>query len=262
MKTRFEMLLKRYPALGHLIETAYYRLSYRRLKEYLLGTRFREMEWATRHLRKGEVDDWGKGSTDWIRGYWNSQDHRHRPFIIEKAFSFSSVSSILEIGCNCGPNLFLLANKFPKANITGIDINPMAVQKGNEWLAQAGCSNVKLFVGKADELAHFQDKSFDVVFTDAVLIYIGPDRIKEVMKEMIRVARRALILVEWHCFEHERKDPYGLGTYHLGFWRRDYVALLKQFIRKERIHVVKIPEDVWTARGWKEFGAVVEAILE
>ncbi len=56
------------------------------------------------------------------------------------------------------------------AQIRGIDINPMAIQRGNEWLAQEGISNVRLSVGKADELEEFPDKSFDVVFTDAVLI--------------------------------------------------------------------------------------------
>ena len=142
------------------------------------------------------------------------------------------------------PNLCLLAKKLPDAEIRGIDINTIAVQKGNEWLAQEGISNVKLLAGKADELDQFQDKSFDVVFTDAVLIYIGPDKIKEIMKEAIRIARRALILVEWHCFESQ-KDPHGLGVFYLGCWKRDYVALLKQFVSEEQIHVTKTPEDVW-----------------
>lgn len=82
------------------------------MKEYFLGTQVREREWATRHLRKGERerDDWGKGSNDWIKGYWDSQDHPHRPFLIERISKFSP-NSILEIGCNCGPNLHLLAKK-------------------------------------------------------------------------------------------------------------------------------------------------------
>ena len=52
------------------------------------------------------------------------------------------------------------------------------------------------------------------MFTDAVLMCIGPDKIKDVMKAMIRVARRALILVEWHT-EDQRKDRHGLGVYWL-----------------------------------------------
>lgn len=153
--------------------------------------------------------------------------------------------------------------KFPDAEIRGIDINTVAVQSGNEWLAQEGISNVELLEGKADELRQFRDKSFDVVFTDAVLIYIGPDKIKDVMKEMIRFARRAANLVEMHCFDAKERirDPYGLGIYY-GYRKRDYVALLKQYVWKEQIHVTKIPEDVWPDKNWKKFGAVIEVVME
>jgi ubiquinone/menaquinone biosynthesis C-methylase UbiE len=261
MKEQLKHLLEKWPALYRFGETSYYR--FRRLKEYLLGTRVSERGWATRHLRKGEKerDDWCKGSNDWIKGYWDSQDHPHRPFLMERISKFSP-NSILEIGCNCGPNLRLLAKKFPDAKIMGIDINPMAVQKGNEWLAQEGITNVKLSVGKADELRQFRDKSFDVVFTDAVLIYIGPDKIKEVIGEMIRITRRAGILVEWHSFESERKDPKGLGIYYKSLWKRDYVALLKQLVREEQIHVTKITEDIWPEENWKRWGGVIEVIIE
>jgi ubiquinone/menaquinone biosynthesis C-methylase UbiE len=259
MKKQTVSLLKRYPSLYPVVEKMYYTLSYHRLKEYLLGTKVREREWATRHLRRSE-GDWGKSDNNWVKSYWNSRDHTHRPFLIERISNFSPISSILEVGCNCGPNLYLLAKKFPNAKIRGIDINPIAVQKGNEWLANEGIFNVNLLVGKADGLGRFPDRSFDVVFTDAVLIYIGPDKIKETVKGMIRVTQKVLILVEWHSFKSGRKDPYGLGVYQYGNWKRDYIALLKQFVREEQIRITKIPEDVWPDRAWKEFGAVIEVV--
>jgi ubiquinone/menaquinone biosynthesis C-methylase UbiE len=263
IKTSLGHRLERWPALHSLAERICFALKPVHLKELIVGTKAREKEWATRHLHEGERrrDDWGNGSVDWIKDYWNSQNHSHRPFLIEKISTFSPVSSILEIGCNCGPNLYLLAKKFPDAEIRGIDINPMAVQKGNEWLAQEGISNVKLSVGKADDLGEFQHKSFDIVFTDAVLIYIGPDKIKKVIQEMLHVAHRALILLEWHCLEPQRRDPNGFGVYHHGSWKRDYVALLKQFVRAEQIRVTKIPEDIWPDKNWKTLGAIVEVVL-
>ena len=114
----------------------------------VLGTRLKERYWAKRHLRGG--DDWGYGNDDWVRGYWDSRNHLHRSFLVERISKFFP-SSILEIGCNCGPNLYLLAQKFPRAEIVGVDINPLAVQKGNEWFVREGISNVRLLVGKADE---------------------------------------------------------------------------------------------------------------
>jgi len=225
----------------------------------VLGTRLKERYWAKRHLRGG--DDWGYGNDDWVRGYWDSRNHLHRSFLVERISKFFP-SSILEIGCNCGPNLYLLAQKFPRAEIVGVDINPLAVQKGNEWFVREGISNVRLLVGKADELSNFQDKSIDILFTDAMLMYIGPNKIMKVMKEMARIARRALILVEWHYFESAGGDPRGLGVYYCGAWKRDYVMLLRQFAREERIAMTKITEDIWPDRNWSEVGAIIEVILE
>ncbi len=179
---------------------------------------------------------------------------------MEKISNFSPFFSILEIGCNCGPNLYLIAKKFPNIEIKGIDINSIAIKYGNELLTKEGISNVKLLVGKADELNQFQDNKFDIVFTDALLIYIGPDKIKKIMQEMFRITRRALILTEWHS-ENQDKDPYGLGIYHFGCWKRNYVNLLKHFIPKDRIHLTKIPKEIWPDENWQNLGYIIEIIL-
>jgi len=257
MKDKLKAILKRWPNLYNFAERGHATSQNicHKLKVHLLGTRLEEKYWATRHFHKG--DDWGDVDGDWIRGYWESRVHSHRNFLIEKVSRFSP-SSILEVGCNCGPNLYLLAKRFPTSKIVGIDINPMAVQKGKEWLAQEGISNVELFVGKADDLGQFQNKSFDVVFSDAVLIYIGPDKIEKVIAEMLRVAGRALILLEWHCFNFKSKP---LGIY-VGHWARDYVALLKKFIPEEKICIIKLPEELWPDKNWQRWGGVIEAIVE
>jgi len=261
MKNRLKPFLKRWPKFYNFIKKWYFEFREIQYKfgMRLLGTRLKERYWAKRHLRKG--DDWGYGNSDWVRGYWDSRNHPHRSFLVEKISKFLP-SSILEIGCNCGPNLYLLAEKFPRAEIVGVDINPIAVQKGNEWLVREGISNVRLLVGKADELSNFEDKSIDILFTDAVLMYIGPDKIMKVIKEMARIARRALVLVEWHYLESGCRDSRGLGVYHCGAWKRDYVMLLRQFAREERIVMTKITQDTWPDRNWSEVGAIIEVILE
>lgn len=231
--------------------------------ELVFGTRIREREWRIRHLRKG--NDWGSNQhhgkpDEWVLCYWDSRDHPHRQFLVEKVAAFSPHSSVLEIGCNCGPNLYLLAKRFPGADIRGIDINPMAVDKGNELLVHAGITNVKLSLGKADDLRQFENKSFDVVFTDAVLIYIGRDRIEKVMQEMIRVSRYGLVLLERHRDSHNM-DKLGLGVRFGGCWERDYVALLSQFMPADHVRVSRLSADLWTDDRWKTVGAIVEVRL-
>lgn len=264
LKKSLEHQLKRFPLLYRLAEKVYFALAPAHLMELAIGTRAREREWARRHLRKG--NDWGStqhiGQDDeWVMSYWDSRNHRHRPFLIEKIAAFYPFSSVLEIGCNCGPNLYRLARKFPDTEIVGIDINPDAVRKGNELLAAEGISNVRLLVAKADELGQFQDKSFDVVFTDAVLIYIGPDKIRKVVRDMLRLARKGLVLLERHPFEHNFKDPHGLGVSYKDLWVRDYTSLLKDLVPEPQISITRVTGDIWKEEGWQETGAIIEVGL-
>ena len=113
-------------------------------------------------------------------------------------------------------------------------------------------SNVKLSIGEVDELNKFQNKSFDIVFTDALLIYIGPDKIRKAIEEMLRVTNQALILLEWHS----KSNP--LGVY-VGHWMRDYATLLKEFIPENKIRITKLPGGLWGG-NWQKYGAVIEAI--
>ncbi|MEK6951605.1 MAG: class I SAM-dependent methyltransferase [Nanoarchaeota archaeon] len=217
------------------------------IKNHILGTKVKEEEWAKRNDKH---NDWGKEEKDWIQSYWDSRNHPHRSFLIEKITKFSP-SSILEIGCNCGPNLYLLSKKFPTARIVGIDINPLAIQRGNEWLVKEEISNVNLLLGKADEFKKL--KKFDIVFTDAVLIYIGRDKIKKVLKEMISAATKAIILVEWHSPESDWR-----GNYYRGCWKRDYTSLLAQF--KLDVRITKLSKNIWPDKNWMGVGAIIEII--
>jgi len=235
-----------------------------------------DKEWSTRHL----YDE------DWIMGYWRSRNHPHRSFLVERISKFFP-NSVLEIGCTCGPNLYRIAKKFPDAEVRGIDINPMAIQKGNEWFKQEGISNVKLEVGSAQELKQFADKSFDVVFTDAVLIYISPDEIKQVVKGMLRIGR-IIVLNEWHSFNKwlalllnsyfHLKLKYllprrqfktlnsslkpksaSLGLF-VGHWVRDYRTLFEESVPKEKIFISKLPKKLWNDKRWQRWGAIIEVV--
>jgi len=217
---------------------------------------------------------------------WRSRDDPHRSFLVERISKFSP-NSVLEIGCACGPNLYGIAKKFPDAKVRGIDINPVAVQKGNEWFKGEGIFNVKLEVGRAQELEQFGDKSFDVVFTDAVLFYISPDEIKHVVKEMLRIGR-VIVLNEWHCFNkwlasllnkyHYLKlrcilsrrrfrtlnlsfktKSAALGLF-VGHWVRGYRTLFGQFVPREKIYITKLPKELWNDKRWQRWGAIIEVV--
>ena len=252
-----EFLRRRSPFLFNFARTGYWK--YRSLRERLIGTRLQERFWAGRHLIGGS--DWKEEGKrhDWVSGYIESTTHPHRTLILETVSKYAPFESVLEVGCHCGPNLYLLAKQYPSLTAQGLDINPAAVKQGNEWLAREGLSRVELMVGRADDLSRFPDQSFDLLLTDAVLIYIGPDKIFTTVMELLRVTRRALVLVEWHS-ETPGEDSRGLGMYHFGAWKRNYRNLFRRFVAEDRIRLTKIPADLWPAKNWQELGNIIEIV--
>ena len=110
MMTILKSHIKQYPTLYRPAKACYWGL--RSLKDRLLGTKAQESYWAKRHGKRG--NDWGNDqhvndSQEWVKSYWDSRDHPHRSLLVKCIAEFSPVSGILEIGCNCGPNLYLLA---------------------------------------------------------------------------------------------------------------------------------------------------------
>jgi len=210
----------------------------------LFGTRVEEKRWAAK--KKDEI----------IR-YWKDKENPRRHFLVQRVEMFSPVSSILEVGCICGPNLYLLAKRFPQARIVGVDINPLAIQLGKELFKKEGLNNVELFAKKADELSEFNDKEFDVILTNALLIYIDPDKIRKVIQELARICEKGFVMAEWHVPEgtQEIYDP------HIGVWRRNYETLLIDFFSKKSISISKTPPELWPDEHWKEWGYIIEIIL-
>lgn len=246
---KIKAFLEKYPRLYKVIRAVY----------IPLATKFIEFRQYLRRNRLGEW--WLKRRGGWAEGLWNGRDHPHRSYLVERIAAFSPISNILEIGSASGPNLYLLAKRFPHAEIRGIEINPHTVEIGNKGFAREGLSNVKLSVGRAEDLSQFKDKSFDIILTDAVLIYIKRGAIHKVIKEILRIARKGIVLVECHDFEQQLGDRQGLGVFTRGLWIRDYVALLKQFVPEERIYVTKITKDIWPDDGWGKQGAVIEVTI-
>jgi len=232
------------------------------LKVLFFGTREYEKEWADRENNCIHRGDWNESDPDWVKGYWDSINHPHRNHLI-KEIALLKPSAILEIGCNCGPNLRLLGNVCPQCRLLGIDINPESVEKGNIWLRSEGQKNVNLIVGKADNLSQFPDNSFDIVFTDAVLIYIGPDKIQSVIQEITRVAKKEVILFEWNYPVSGIFNPLSIRNYvfRRGLWAWNYMALLKNSHKVAHISCQKIPPELWSDRYWQQFGSLIRAEL-
>jgi len=221
-----------------------------------------------RHLFVGETSFLGSKLHEWI---WRRQgapkaeefegviEHPHRDFLVNQILKCAPFEKVLEIGCNAGQNLYLLARKYPGASFHGIDINPQFIQAGQDWLRGKGMGNVFLQVGKADDLSFFADRSYDVCFSDATLMYLGPDKISKSLRQIVRITRKAILLNEWG------RSAVGPGDWSLWYdfhWVHDYGALLREFLPQSKIRETKIPAGQWLpGGGWEKYGTLIEVEL-
>lgn len=250
---KIKLFLEKFPSLYSLLQKIYGKG--RILKEQIMKTNISEKEqkrWQDRHLHEGE--DWA------VQGYWEARNYPATKYLAERIGKFAPISSVLEIGCNCGPNLYPIARKFPDSDIKGIDISSSAIKQGNELFRKEGIYNVNLIECKADDLSIFKDKSFDIVFSKSVLCHIGPEKIVNVVKEMVRLSKKAVIIMEYYCDSLEDKDGLGARLDYSWRWKRNYPALIKKFAPEAKINLTKISKEIW-GDEWAKMGYIIEVIL-
>jgi ubiquinone/menaquinone biosynthesis C-methylase UbiE len=163
---------------------------------------------------------------------------------------------LVEVGCGWGPNLAVLTRREPSLRLTGVDISPASILEGRKQLTELGLKEITLVEMQGDDLRSFANASADVVFTDAMLLYVGPDKIKRVVREMLRVARSRLVMLEMH----DQGATYK-GRYTRDGWLRNYEAVLNQLVGKDAMRLEKLPPDLRTAGRWPEYGTLIEVDL-
>jgi ubiquinone/menaquinone biosynthesis C-methylase UbiE len=146
--------------------------------------------------------------------------------------------SVAEIGCGAGANLGRINMEWPDVEIAGVDINDEALYEARKHF------NRSLFAkGKAENIP-LKDKSSDLVLTDACLIYVPLEDIKKAVNELIRVARKYIVMCEWN----------GPNQYD-GHWVYDYAKLYEEYY----VEFIKIAG--WPG-GWEKWGNIVKVDLE
>ena len=158
---------------------------------------------------------------------------------------YEPFDSVLDVGTAAGANLYRLHKRYPNIKLFGTDITPSSINYGKKWFREKGI-NVELCIAKADKLP-FPDKSVDIIYTDGVLVCIGPDKIHKVLKEFFRVARKALIFHEWH----------GEKTEYIDHWVYNYKELLKG----HDIELTKMPAAAGGDKIWEKYGYAITLSL-
>ncbi len=147
------------------------------------------------------VDWWGATRADataWIDDYKNSLHERHRDAIAEIVKRYD-VTSVLEAGCHCGPNLIRLAQDIPTlTDLFGVDASAQAIEAGTAWAHEAGLGDrVHMQVGRFPEAtSHMPNQCADIVLSCYTLAYLSPEDLDAALYELGRLAKKAVILAE------------------------------------------------------------------
>jgi len=160
----------------------------KRILDKFLGTnKSDELSWKFRHFF----------DKNWAKSYVSDVaiKHPHRKLLVDEISKLYPFKKVLEIGSASGANLYLLAKKFSEAKFYGVDVSYNAINEGKKFFEKKNIKNVFLKNLTASQLESFEDKSMDIVFSDASIIYVGKDKINKVFEEIFRITKKLLFCV-------------------------------------------------------------------
>ena len=172
----------------------------------------------------------------------NSETEKYRPKLFEK-INLKSVKTILDYGCGYGINLKVLKDINPKFILNGMDIS-------KNDLRMLEIINNNLFKNHINILDHKNLKSlknkFDLVFTDAVLIYVNKSDIKEKIKNLINSSKKYLLFHEL-TYEFNKSKITHLNIH-------DFRLLIKSINPKLKISLHK---SLKQGTPWSSHGTII-----
>ena len=184
----FKTILRtRVPSLYHGLQSVYYGL--RKVGEKgPLGGVFNRVGWILKHA-VGSREGYDQASAALP----------HRTHIVDHVTSFGPPDSILEIGCGYGANLVNLSEHLVGIRIAGVDVSTAAIAGARSF---ASLADADLRVHDLGKPLPFANGSFDVVLSDAVLMFFSDSRLPTLLKELLRVSRRGVVLHEYNAEGH------------------------------------------------------------
>jgi ubiquinone/menaquinone biosynthesis C-methylase UbiE len=197
---------------------------------------------------KSQARYWQRRKIDWDEHYLRTWEHPHR-YLITIALNTFEWRSLMEIGCGGGANLKNIIATLKGKQVGGIDINPDAIA-----LCEKTFKGGVFRVGNADNLM-MSDKSSDVLLADMTYIYVGPFKIGKHIKELRRVARKQIVLFEFHEKSWWKRILLYLKT---GYFAHNWPKLLKKYGFYDII-VMKMPKEAWEPGLQTKYAYLIKA---
>jgi hypothetical protein len=153
-------------------------------------------------------------------------------------------------------NLRAIHDLDPAIELAGLDINPEAIRRAQDNVPG------KLVAGSIYNAADYFDKTYDVVFTCAVLTHIPPENIKRALEQVQRLGRTFVLFEDNRPHGPRKTTPDGTPM----SWYYEYETMLpnaKVLRPAERSSdgcahlIVQSTPDLWLFYGYPYLNGVV-----
>lgn len=161
--------------------------------------------------------------------YWASAAAPHRAWIVAALKLLGTdVHRVLDLGCQCGPNLRVLHDHDSTLQLIGLDCNPHALAFGRQWLPEA-----EFLEGAIPDAIARWGGSVDVVLSTYCLAYQSPDTILDTLRHCLRLALKAVVLVEPMPNPNPEKIVVTGSDY--VEWRHPYPTLIAELVAETEV---------------------------
>lgn len=133
----------------------------------------------------------------------------------------TGIRSVIEAGCNFGPNLLAIRLVCPFIWLGGIDVNTKAVAMARNL----GLDAERKTLNDLRIAASHPVDGADLVFTAGVLIHVAPENLSDAMQTIVKASRRYVMAIEYSSNECEEIPYRGLSGM---LWKRPYGQMYQE----------------------------------
>ena len=210
----------------------------KRLLDPLFQSKMDYLLWRYRHILH----------SDWKIGYLDAEtiEHEHRKLIAQACAKFGVVENVLEIGCGAGGNILRMAKKLKETRFHGIDINRRAIEQARSFAEKNGLYNISFSWESYNALTSAPDKTYDLIISDAVLMYSHPSDLRHIISEMLRVSKKGIVICE-----QVTEQPIYIDN-----WIHNYLGIINSMPDVTKINRQKIKGTLWS-ENWEKYGEII-----
>lgn len=136
---------------------------------------------------------YGYGGYKYIQNYYTFLAKK-----LIKDYKLNSSSKILDVGCGKGYLVYELSSLLKSKNVFGCDISRYAIKNAKKEIKK------NIFFHDARKIFRFENKNFDLVFSNTTLHNFKIPDIFAALKEIERIAKKKYICVESYRNEKEQ----------------------------------------------------------